>query len=77
MIKRLADGGTAIVVTTHCLEESEQCNRLGMMGAGELIAEGAPSGIKSQQTGHVLKFIVGQPQRVADLLKSKTVSWRV
>ena len=47
MINRLADAGTAILVTTHYLEESEQCNRLGLMVAGELIVEGTPSSIKS------------------------------
>jgi ABC-2 type transport system ATP-binding protein len=77
MINRLADGGAAILVTTHYLEEAEQCNRLGMMVAGELVAEGTPSGIKSQQSGHVLEFIVDQPQRASDLLKSKTEDWRV
>jgi ABC-2 type transport system ATP-binding protein len=77
MINRLADDGAAILVTTHYLEEAEQCNRLGMMVAGELVAEGTPSGIKSQQSGHVLEFIVDSPQRAADLLKSKTENWRV
>jgi ABC-2 type transport system ATP-binding protein len=77
MINRLADGGAAILVTTHYLEEAEQCNRLGMMVAGELVAEGTPTGIKSQQSGHVLEFIVDQPQRASDLLKSKTEDWRV
>lgn len=81
MINRLADSGAAILVTTHYLEEAEQCNRLGMMVAGELVAEGTPSGIKSQQSGHVLEFILNQqqdqPQHAADLLKSKTEGWRV
>ena len=77
MINRLADAGTAILVTTHYLEEAEQCNRLGMMVAGELVAEGTPSGIKSRQSGHLLEFIVDQPQRAADLLKNNTERWRV
>jgi ABC-2 type transport system ATP-binding protein len=77
MINRLADAGAAILVTTHYLEEAEQCNRLGMMVAGELVAEGTPSGIKSQQSGHLLEFIVDRPQRAADLLKSNTERWRV
>ncbi len=77
MINQLADSGTAILVTTHYLEEAEQCNRLGMMIAGELVAEGTPSGIKSQQSGHLLQFIVDEPQRAADLLKVGTDSWRV
>jgi ABC-2 type transport system ATP-binding protein len=77
MINRLADAGAAILVTTHYLEESEQCNRLGMMVAGELVAEGSPSGLKSQQTGHLLEFIVDQSQRAADLLKREMERWRV
>lgn len=77
MINRLADAGTAILVTTHYLEESEQCNRLGLMVAGELVAEGSPTEIKAQQTGHLLEVVVDQPQRAADLLKSETERWRV
>jgi ABC-2 type transport system ATP-binding protein len=77
MINRLADAGTAILVTTHYLEEAEQCNRLGFMVAGELVTEGTPTGIKSAQTGHLLEFVVDQPQRALDLLKSDTERWRV
>jgi len=76
-INQLADAGAAILVTTHHLEESEQCNRLGLMVAGELVAEGSPSGLKSQQTGHLLEFAVAQPQRAADLLKQEMERWRV
>jgi ABC-2 type transport system ATP-binding protein len=77
MINKLADAGAAILVTTHYLEEAEQCNRLGMMVAGELVAEGSPTGIKSQQSGHLLEVIVDQPQRATDLLKSGGERWRV
>jgi ABC-2 type transport system ATP-binding protein len=77
MINSLADQGTAILVTTHYLEEAEQCNRLGFMVAGELVMEGTPSGIKDQQRGHLLEFQVDQSQRAADLLKSKMDRWRV
>jgi ABC-2 type transport system ATP-binding protein len=77
MINRLADAGTAILVTTHYLEESEQCNRLGMMVAGELVAEGSPTDIKGRQTGHLLEVIVDQPQKASDLLKKDTEPWRI
>jgi ABC-2 type transport system ATP-binding protein len=77
MINRLADTGAAILVTTHYLEEAEQCNRLGMMVAGELVAEGSPTAIKAQQSGHLIQFVVDQPQRAVDLLKRGTESWRV
>ncbi len=77
MINKLADMGTAILVTTHYLEEAEQCNRLGFMVAGELVAEGTPGGVKAQQGGHLLEFHVDQPQRAADFLKEGTDRWRI
>jgi ABC-2 type transport system ATP-binding protein len=77
MINHLADAGAAVLVTTHYLEEAEQCNRLGFMVAGELLVEGTPSEIKAQQKGHLLEFLVDEPQRAADLLKSETQHWRV
>jgi ABC-2 type transport system ATP-binding protein len=77
MINQLADAGTAILVTTHYLEEAEQCNRLGMMVAGELVAEGSPSEVKAQQGGHLIEFLVDQPQKALDYLKSKLDRWRV
>jgi ABC-2 type transport system ATP-binding protein len=77
LINWLADQGTAILVTTHYLEEAEQCNRLGFMVAGELVAEGTPSEIKNRQEGHLLEFFVDQPQRASDLLKSASERWRV
>jgi ABC-2 type transport system ATP-binding protein len=77
MINQLADAGSAILVTTHYLEESEQCNRLGMMVAGELVAEGSPNEVKGMQKGHLLEFILDQPQHAADVLKQRWESWRV
>jgi ABC-2 type transport system ATP-binding protein len=77
LINRLADAGTAILVTTHYLEEAEQCNRLGFMVAGELVAEGTPSGIKSREQGHLLELHVDQPQRATDALKQVMERWRV
>jgi drug efflux transport system ATP-binding protein len=77
LINRLADRGTAILVTTHYLEEAEQCNRLGFMVAGELVAEGSPSGIKSQQAGHLIELQVSAPQLATDRLKTIMDRWRV
>src|SRR5258705_12544786 len=53
MINQLADRGAAVLVTTHYLEEAEQCNRLGLMVAGELVAEGSPAQIKAAQKGQI------------------------
>lgn len=77
MINQLADAGSAILVTTHYLEESEQCNRLGMMVAGELVAEGRPGQMKGEQKDRLFEFVVDQPQRASDLLKKELDGWRV
>ena len=41
LVERLRDGGTAILYTTHYMEEAERlCARIGIMDGGKLIAEG-------------------------------------
>ena len=77
MINSFADRGMAILVTTHYLEEAEQCNRLGLMVAGELVAQGTPSSLKAEQKGHVLEFITDKPQRANNLLKDQMDRWRI
>jgi ABC-2 type transport system ATP-binding protein len=77
MINDLADRGAAILVTTHYLEEAEQCNRLGLMVAGELVAEGAPTDIKSRQKGHVIELYVDSPEKAISFLKQRMDRWRV
>jgi ABC-2 type transport system ATP-binding protein len=47
------------------------------MVAGELVAEGAPTAIKSSQRGHLLELHVDDPQRAADRLKQTMDRWRV
>ena len=77
MINQLADRGTAILVTTHYLEEAEQCNRLGFMVAGELVAEGTPSGVKAAQDGRVLEVRADDALGSVAALKREMEPWRV
>jgi ABC-2 type transport system ATP-binding protein len=79
LINQLSDAGTAILVTTHYLEEAEQCNRIGLMVAGAVAAEGSPEGIKREQMAgwHLLEFRVDSPQRAADLLGAGADGWQV
>jgi len=46
LIRRLADGGTTIFVTTHYMDEAEYCDRVGLMVAGKLAALDTPDGLK-------------------------------
>jgi len=48
LIRRLADQGTTIMVTTHYMDEAELCDSLGFIYQGKLIAQGSPAVIKSE-----------------------------
>ena len=48
MIYRFAGAGVTVFVTTHYMEESEYCDRLGIIYRGELIALGTPRTLKTE-----------------------------
>ena len=77
LIRQFAQHGTAILVTTHFLEEAEFCNQLGFMASGELVAEGSPSSIKAAQPGQLYEIRFDDPQPVYNFLKQKMDPWRV
>ena len=51
LIKKLASDGKTIFVTTHYMDEAENCNRIALMRAGELIAIDSPKNLKQQTFG--------------------------
>lgn len=77
LIRDFAHQGTAVLVTTHYLEEAENCNRMGFMVAGEIVAQGSPSQIKAQQPGKLIEMMVSDTQKASQLLKNQLESWRV
>ncbi len=77
LIRDFAKQGTAILVTTHFLEEAEHCSELGFMVAGELVAQGAPGQIKAEQPGSLIELKFNDNQTAYNVLKMKLESWRV
>ncbi len=43
----LAEGGAAVLVSSHVMDEAERCDRLLLMRAGVFLAEGTPAEIKA------------------------------
>ncbi|MBR8838157.1 MAG: ABC transporter ATP-binding protein [Stigonema ocellatum SAG 48.90 = DSM 106950] len=76
-INQFASEGMAVLVTTHYLEEAEQCHRLGFMVAGELVAQGTPRQVKQQQPGQLVEWECDRLQQASDLLKQKLDRRRV
>jgi ABC-2 type transport system ATP-binding protein len=46
-IKKMSENGVTVFVTTHYMDEAENCDRLSLIYKGDIIAEGAPSELKS------------------------------
>lgn len=77
LIRELADNGTAILVTTHFLEEAEHCNNLAFMAAGEIVARGSPQEIKEDQPGYLLELTATKVQSAVRILKGLVKPWQV
>ena len=65
LLTRLArEEGVAILITTHYLSEAEHCDRLALMYAGRIVAEGTPADLKTQvehEVGQLLEIAVDKP----------------
>jgi len=48
LIRKLAEQGTTVFVTTHYMDEAEQCGRVALMKTGEIIALNSPHGLKEE-----------------------------
>jgi len=77
LIRQFARNGTAVLVTTHFLEEAEHCQKLAFMVAGEVVAQGSPSEIKQSQPGKLLEIHVDDRQRAAKVIRGELEAWRV
>ncbi len=65
LIRRLADEGTTILVTTHYMDEAELCDTLGFIYQGRLIAAGSPGGIKRDMFARPVVEIAAADARAA------------
>ena len=48
LIRLLAQSGKTVFVTTHYMDEAEQCGRISLMSDGKIIALDTPEGLKAQ-----------------------------
>lgn len=70
----LADTGVTILVTTHYMDEAEQCQQLAFIQGGRLVAYGAPQEIKTQHMrGQVLEIVCDRPDQAIQALRGLAV----
>ncbi|MFC6157650.1 ATP-binding cassette domain-containing protein [Kribbella jiaozuonensis] len=64
-VRQLVDGGTTVLLTTQYLEEADQlANRISMLKAGKVVAEGTPDELKTQLGSDWLEIVLADPADV-------------
>lgn len=66
MIKEMAASGVTVFVTTHYMDEAENCDRLALIYRGQLIALGTPEGLKDDLKCGVIGVNVPSPEEWID-----------
>lgn len=64
LLRLSREDGVAVLVTTHYMREAEQCDRLALMHAGRIAAEGTPAVLKVQverEAGRLLEVFADRP----------------
>jgi len=70
LIYALSEQGVTVFVTTHYMEESEYCDRLGIIYRGELIALGTPRELKTEHMPEaVLEIDCARPNEAMAILE--------
>jgi len=70
LIKEMASDGATVFVTTHYMDEAENCGRLALIYRGAIIAMGAPSELKIQSMKEdVLRISVPNPEEWIEKLE--------
>jgi ABC-2 type transport system ATP-binding protein len=70
LIYSLSEQGVTVFVTTHYMEESEYCDRLGIVYRGELIALGTPRALKTEHMPEaVLEIDCARPPEAMDVIE--------
>src|SRR5215510_8550099 len=54
LIREMAGRGVTVMVTTHYMDEAEQCDRLALIHAGKLIAVGSVDELRQVFSGQVI-----------------------
>ena len=72
LINNLSDSGITVFITTHYLEEAEFCNKIILINAGKLIAEGNPQELKTNYLSNdILELECNKPVKAMEILEKQ------
>jgi ABC-2 type transport system ATP-binding protein len=70
LIKEMAGGGVTVFVTTHYMDEAENCDRMALIYKGAIIAMGTPKELKTNMMKYdVIRISVAQSQELLEPLR--------
>jgi ABC-2 type transport system ATP-binding protein len=69
LIYQLSAQGTAVLVTTHYMDEAEQCHRIGIIFDGKLAASDTPTLLKKRIPGKVYELEAENTIRASEALR--------
>ncbi len=70
LIKKITKAGKTVIVTTHYMDEAEQCGRIALMRAGELIALGSPKELGKKAFPGPMIEVDGAGEDISEFLNS-------
>jgi ABC-2 type transport system ATP-binding protein len=69
LIYQLSSQGTAVLVSTHYMDEAEQCHRIGMIFDGKLVAVDTPTLLKEKIPGKVYELEAEDTIKATEVLR--------
>jgi ABC-2 type transport system ATP-binding protein len=69
LIYQLSSQGTAVLVSTHYMDEAEQCHRIGLIFNGRLAAVDTPTMLREKIPGKVFELETEDSIRATEILK--------
>lgn len=63
--------GVTILLTTHLMDEAENCDRLGILDSGRLVALDSPEALKARIGGDVVSARSKDPEKLRGLIQER------
>lgn len=72
-VQKIAGGGTAVLMTTHLLEEADRADRVILMAGGSIVASGPPSRLRSEMGEGLITIVPDDDAVVREKLDSMSM----
>jgi ABC-2 type transport system ATP-binding protein len=63
--------GTTILLTTHSMEEAEQCDRLAILDRGRIVSTGTPDALRRRIGGDIVTIRTENPDALAEKIAQR------